>query len=339
MIASVCFYTALQVAVILFAHGCQTNVLCQNGVARSHSDSSDKSDFSEKYKYSAHPLFLFEVNFMSHEDEIKRTVRESYGKIWKREGTCCSPSPESNRVIRLSEHTVHEALLDEIKPLKGKRVLDIGCGNGNTVLKIAEQVGPDGRAVGIDFSPEGIAVAKRKAIELGLDKVTEFRAADAEKLPLEDNYFDAVISECVVCLAPKKQKVLDEKTRVLKPGGKLVMHDVVSKAHMPKAVQTNPELYCACIGGAVSQDDYVKMLKQAGLTEIKTVDYSGELATPNYPISIKRALDSQILLAATNIKDEKDFQEIVNFVRNGGVGYALFAARKPGLSSLKRQGN
>ncbi|MFQ6086416.1 MAG: methyltransferase domain-containing protein [Candidatus Bathyarchaeia archaeon] len=276
---------------------------------------------------------------MSHDEEIKRTVRESYGKIWKREGTCCSPSPASNRVIRLSEHTVHEALLDELRPLVGKRVLDVGCGNGNTVLKIAEQVGPDGRAVGIDFSPEGIAIAKRKAIELGLDKVTEFRVADAEELPFEDNYFDAVISECVVCLAPKKQKVLNEKTRVLKPGGKLVMHDVVSKVSMPKAVQTNPELYCSCIGGAVSQDDYAKMLKQAGLTEIKTVDYSGELATPNYPVSIKRALDSQILLAATKIKDEKNFQDIVNFVRNGGVGYVLFAAKKLGLTSRRHKGN
>lgn len=266
---------------------------------------------------------------MFHDDEIKRVVRESYGKIWRKEGTCCSPSPTSKKVVRLAEHTVHEALLNEIMPLEGKRILDVGCGNGNTVLEIAKQVGPDGKAVGVDFSSEGIAIAKKKAIELGLDKVIEFRVADAEKLPFEDNYFDAVISECVVCLTPDKQKALNEKTRVLKPGGKIVMHDVVSKAHMPQAVQTNPELYCGCIGGAVSQNDYVKMLKQAGLTEIKTVDYSEKPATHNYPISTKRALDSQILLAATNTKDEKDFHEVINFVRNGGVGYALFMAKKP----------
>jgi ubiquinone/menaquinone biosynthesis C-methylase UbiE len=265
---------------------------------------------------------------MSHEDEIKQKVKESYGKIWKREGTCCSPSPESKSVIRLSEHTVHKALLDEIMPVEGKRILDVGCGNGDTVLEIARHVGPNGKAVGIDFSPEGIAVAKKKAIELGLEKITEFRVADAEELPFEDNYFDAVISECVVCLTPNKQKALNEKARVLKPDGKLVMHDVISKAPMPKVVQTNPELYCGCIGGAVSQDDYVKMLKQAGLAEVKTVEYSDEQAIPNYPISLKKALDSQILLAATEVKNEKDFQEIVNFVRNGGVGYALFVARK-----------
>ena len=284
-------------------------------------------------------LLPSKINFMSHDDEIKKVVRESYGKIWETEGTCCDPSPESVKVIRLSEHTVHEALLNEIVPLKGKRILDVGCGNGNTILRIAKEVGPDGKAVGIDFSSEGIAKARKNAIELGLDKVTEFRVADAEKLPFEDNYFDAVISECVVCLAPNKQKVLDEKTRVLKPGGKIVMHDVISKARMPKVVQTDPKLYCGCIGGAVSQNGYVEMLEKAGLTEIKTVDYSEEPAIHGYPISVKRALDSQILLAATNIDDEKGFQEVVNFVRNGGVGYALFTAKKPRLASLKHQGN
>jgi len=292
-------------------------------------DSSGCSDFSEKHKYSEISILLLEVNLMSHEKEIKRVVRESYGKIWKAEGTCCSPSPESGRVVRLSEHAVHEALLNEIMPLNGKRILDVGCGNGNTVLRIAKEVGSHGKAVGIDFSPEGIAEAKKKAIELGLDKVAEFRVVDAEKLPFEDNYFDAVVSECVVCLTPNKQRVLNEKARVLKPGGKIVMHDVISKAEMPKAVQTNPELYCGCIGGAISQNNYVRMLQQAGLTEVKTVDYSGEQAISGYPVSLKKALDSQILMAATNIDDEKDFQEVVNFVRKGGVGYALFTAKKP----------
>jgi len=284
--------------------------------------------FQKNINIPKYLLLSLEENLMLHDDEIKGTVKESYSKIWQNKGTCCSPA-ESPKVIRLSEHTVHEALLNEIMPLEGKRILDVGCGNGETVLKIAKEVGPNGKAVGIDFSPEGIANAKKKSIEFGLDKVTEFRVADAEKLPFEDNYFDAVISECVVCLTPNKQKALNEKARVLKPGGKIVMHDVISRAHMPKIVQKNPELYCGCIGGAVGQDDYAKMLKQAGLTEVKTVDYSGGLAIDGHPISIKRALDSQILLAATDIKDERNFQEVVNFVRKGGVGYALFTAKKP----------
>lgn len=274
---------------------------------------------------------------MFRDNEIKRTVRESYGKIWKTEGRCCNPSPESAQALRLSEHTVHEALLNEVMPFKGKRILDVGCGNGNTILQIAKEVGPNGKAVGIDFSPEGINQAKRKALELGLKRVTEFRVADAEKLPFNDNYFDAVISECVVCLTPNKQKALSEKTRVLKPGGKIVMHDVISKAGMPEAVQTNSKLYCECIGGAVSQNEYVQMLKQAGLTEVKIVDYSEEATVCGYPISIKRALDSQILLTATRMKDEKDFHEVVNFVRSGGVGYALFTAKKPLINKPNHQ--
>jgi len=272
-------------------------------------------------------------------DEIKRTVKESYGKIWEAEGTCCGPSQGSARTISLSEQTAHEALLSEIMPIEGKTVLDVGCGSGNAVLRIAKEVGPNGKAVGVDLSPEGIAKAKKKAVELGLEKATEFRVADAEKLPFENNYFDVVISECVVCLTPNKQKVLNEKTRVLKPGGKIVMHDVVSKAHMPKAVQTNPKLYCGCIGGAIRQDEYVKMLEKAGLTEVKAVDYSDEPAMASYPVSMKKALDSQILLTATGVESEKDFQEIVNFVRSGGVGYALFTAKKPLQANLNYQGN
>jgi arsenite methyltransferase len=282
---------------------------------------------------------LSEVILVSCESEIKRTVKESYGKRWKSEGSCCNPSPGSAEVVTLSEHSVHEALLDEIRPLEGKKVLDVGCGTGKTVLSIAKEVGPNGKAVGIDLSPEGIAKAKRKTVELGLSEITEFRVADAEKLPFKSNYFDVVISECVVCLAPNKQKTLNEKARVLKPGGKIVMHDVVSKAQMPEAVRSDPELYCGCIGGAVSQDDYVRMLEQAGLTEVKAVDYSEEPAISGYPISIKRGLDSQILLTATGVKDKKDFEEIVNFVRNGGVGYVLFTAKKPQSANLNCQGN
>jgi len=262
-------------------------------------------------------------------NEIKRTVKQSYGKIWQNEGTCCDSSCEPGKAVSLSLQTPHEALLKEIMPLEGKKILDVGCGTGDTVLELTKKVGSKGKAVGIDFSEEGIEKAKKKAVELGLEKVTEFRVADAEELPFKDNYFDVVISECVVCLTPDKQKALSEKTRVLKPGGKIVMHDVVSRAPMPKAVQTNPKLYCGCIGGAVGQDDYVKLLKQAGLTEINAVDYSDKPAMSGYPISIKKALDSQILLAATGIEEEKDFQEMVNFVRNGGVGYVLFTAKKP----------
>lgn len=263
---------------------------------------------------------------MSCKNEIKKTVSEYYGKIWKTQGSCCDASCESVEAAS----SPHEVLMDEIRPLKGKRVLDVGCGNGNTALAIAKEVGPNGKVVGIDLSPEGIAEAKRKAVELGLEKVTEFRVADAEQLPFKDHSFDIVISECVVGLTPDKQKTINEKARVLKPGGKLVMHDVITRTDMPESVKTNPQLYCSCIGGAVSQDEYVKMLIQAGLTEVKTVDQSNlnDPAT-GYQSSIEKSLNSAVLMVAISQKDDKAFQEIVNFVRKGGLGYALFAAKKP----------
>jgi ubiquinone/menaquinone biosynthesis C-methylase UbiE len=267
---------------------------------------------------------------MSCNNEIKKTVSKYYGKIWKAQGTCCNASCELAEVVPLSDRSPHEVLLDEIKPLKGKTILDVGCGNGNTVLAITKEVGPNGKVVGIDISPEGIAEAKRKAVELGLEKVTEFRVADAEQLPFKDNSFDIVISECVVCLTPDKQKALNEKARVLKPGGKIVMHDVVTRTSMPEAIRTDPQLYCGCIGGAVSQDEYIKMLEKAGLTEVKAVDQSNN-QDPAYSVrvSLKKALNSAVLMTAISLKDDKSFQEIVNFVRNGGLGYVLFTAKKP----------
>lgn len=267
---------------------------------------------------------------MSCNNKIKKTVSEYYGKIWKAQGTCCNASCESAEAVHLSDRSPHEVLLDEIKPLKGKTILDVGCGSGNTVLVIAKEVGPEGKVVGVDLSPEGIAEAKRKTAELGLEKVTEFRVADAEQLPFKDGSFDIVISECVVCLTPNKQKALNEKARVLKFGGKIVMHDVVKRTSMPEAIRTDPQLYCGCIGGAVSQDEYIKMLEQAGLTEVKAVDCSdsGDPAW-GHQISFKKALNSAVLMAAISQKDDKDFQEIVNFVRNGGLGYVLLTAKKP----------
>lgn len=214
----------------------------------------------------------------------------------------------------------HQALVDELSPKKGMFVLDVGSGTGDTVLEIAEKVKPDGKAVGVDFTEEGITKAREKAKSLELDGVAEFRLAEAERLPFEDETFDAVISECVVCLTSDKQQVLNEKVRVLKPGGRLIMHDVISWAPMPQAIRNNSELYCSCIGGAVSIDDYKAMMKGAGLTDIKTVDYSRET---------RRMLSAGILLNALELsKGDRAFQEIVDFVRGDGIGYALFVGTK-----------
>lgn len=248
-------------------------------------------------------------------NNIEEIVKERYGRRW------ASLEAEDEKAQNLrSNLTAHDALLKELAPQKGMKVLDMGSGSGETVLTIAEKVGSTGKAVGVDFSPEGVALARKRAQDRGLEKVTEFHLANAQELPFPDNSFDAVISECVVCLIQDKQKVLNEKVRVLKPGGRVIMHDVITWAPMPRVITEDSQLYCSCIGGAVSLNDYADMMKKAGLTNIKTVDYTEET---------RKMRSVAILTRAVEEVDDEKFQEIVNFVRKGGIGYALLVGTKP----------
>jgi len=246
---------------------------------------------------------------------MEETVKETYGKLWANQ-KASKPTQSKKTASLLS---AHDALLKELAPRQGMKVLDIGSGNGETVLTIAEKVGPTGKAVGLDFSPEGIALARERAKQRKLEKIAEFHLANALELPFPDNSFDAVISECVVCLIQDKQKAIDEKTRVLKPGGRVVMHDVISWAPMPKAVREDKRLYCECVGGAVSLSEYKEMMKKAGLVEIKTVDFTRD---------VKKMLKTDLLAHTLDLKGDKESQEIVNFLRKGGVGYALLVGTK-----------
>jgi len=243
---------------------------------------------------------------------IEEAVKKVYGQLWT--------SQKAGKSKRLaSMFSAHEALLKELKPQKGMKILDIGSGNGETVLTIAEKVGPKGKAVGVDFSSEGIALAKERAKERKLENIVEFHQANALELPFPDNSFDAVISECVVCLIQDKQKALNEKVRVLKLGGRVIMHDVITWASMPQAMREDQKLYCGCIGGAVSLDEYVEMMKKAGLIDLKTVDFTKD---------VKKMMNMGLVAQALNLKDDKAVHEIVNFVRKGGIGYALLVGTK-----------
>jgi len=246
---------------------------------------------------------------------IEEAVKKSYGKLWTSQRA--DKSAKSKRLASMS--SAHETLLKELKPQKGMKVLDIGSGNGETVLAIARKVGQTGKVVGVDFSPEGIALARERAKEQRLENIAEFHQANALELPFPSNSFDAVISECVVCLIQDKQKTLNEKVRVLKPGGRVIMHDVINWAPMPQAIREDQKLYCGCIGGAVSLDEYVEMMKKAGLTDIKTVDFTKD---------VKKMMNAGVVAQALSLKDDKAVHEIVDFVRKGGIGYALLIGTK-----------
>jgi len=246
---------------------------------------------------------------------VEDVVKERYGQLWASQ----TPNEPEQQKKLASDMSAHDALIKELKPQKGMKVLDIGSGSGVTVLAIAEKIGPTGKAVGIDFTPEGIALAREKAKQRKLENIVEFHQANAKELPFPDNTFDAVISECVVCLIEDKQKTLNEKVRVLKPGGRVIMHDVIIWAPMPSVMRENQKLYCGCVGGAVDLDEYVEIMKKAGLTNIKTVDFSK---------SFRKTMNAGIIAQALELKEEKEFQNIVNFVRKGGLGYTLLVGTK-----------
>jgi len=251
----------------------------------------------------------------SSKASMEEAVKKSYGQRWANIKATKSAQPDS----MASMESAHEALLEELKPSEGMRVLDIGSGSGETVLAIAEKVGATGKVVGVDFSSEGIKLARENAKERGLANRAEFRQANAVELPFPENSFDAVISECVVCLIQDKQKTLNEKVRVLKPGGRVIMHDVVTWAPMPKAMREDKGLYCNCVGGAVSLNEYEEMMRKAGLTNIKTVDFSKET---------KELVDSSTVAQELKSRKSKSAREIIDYVNKGGIGYALLIGTK-----------
>lgn len=159
----------------------------------------------------------------------------------------------------------------------GETVLDLGSGAGFDCSLAARKVGPTGRVIGVDMTPEMIARARANMARAGLSHV-EFRLGEIECLPVEANTVDVVISNCVINLSPAKDKVLKEAFRVLKPGGRLAVSDVVRTAEMPADVLTDLAAHCGCISGAITPEELTALLVAAGFVDvsIKPMDDSKE---------------------------------------------------------------
>jgi len=153
----------------------------------------------------------------------------------------------------------------------GARVLDLGSGAGFDCFVAAELAGPTGQVVGVDMTPEMLDRSRREASQLGLRNV-EFRAGTLEQLPVDDDWADVVISNGVVNLSADKQRVFAEAARVLKPGGRLALSDIVTEAPLPQGVVANATLWAACIGGAMQQDGYRETIVAAGFRVLRVVD-------------------------------------------------------------------
>ena len=159
---------------------------------------------------------------------------------------------------------------------EGEVVVDLGSGGGLDVFLAARKVGPTGKAIGIDMTPEMLDLARRNAGKAGLTNV-EFHEATIDKLPLPDASVDCVISNCVINLAPDKPAVFREVARVLKPGGRLAVSDIALKRELPPDLGNDLMAYVGCIAGAIMIEDYRRELLEAGFSHVEVIDSNSDL--------------------------------------------------------------
>lgn len=152
-------------------------------------------------------------------------------------------------------------------------MVDLGSGAGLDVLRAAQAVGPHGQAVGVDLTEEMVALARRNAAALGVANA-HFVVGELEALPLSDGFADVVVSNCVVNLVPDKAQAFREAHRVLRPGGRLVVSDVVAHRAVPPELREDPQAWSACVAGAVSLQEYFRLLAEAGFHAAEVVEES-----------------------------------------------------------------
>lgn len=229
-----------------------------------------------------------------NEEKIKQQVKERYGLIVTQSTSCCGGGSNCCSGGDLaSGELVDYGILNDILPeganlglgcgiptlsvdiKPGDTVLDLGSGAGVDVFLASKAVGPEGRVIGVDMTPEMVARARENAVKGGYKNV-DFRLGEIEHLPVDGDSVDVVLSNCVINLVPDKRKVFGEIYRVLKTGGRFSISDMVTFGEIPQAVREDVELWAGCIGGAMDRDIYLQVIKEAGFVGIevkRTVAY------------------------------------------------------------------
>ncbi len=224
---------------------------------------------------------------MPDNDQIRTHVADSYAKAVTRSTGCCGGEKETRGVaaqwagysISDTAELPHDAVVSSFgcgNPLafsevkEGQTVVDLGSGAGIDLFIASQKVGPTGKVIGVDMTDEMIDAANRNIAEAGVENI-EVRKGLIEELPIEDNSVDWVISNCVINLSPEKDKVFSEIFRVLKPGGQMRVSDIMVD-ELPEWVRNDQRLYNTCIGGAISEDEYLAGLRKAGMTDARAVE-------------------------------------------------------------------
>jgi len=226
------------------------------------------------------------------ESDIKQVVKEKYGQAALRatagEASCCGTAPSASggcgdpitsnlydaaQVGQLPQEALLASLgcgnppaLAKLNP--GETVLDLGSGGGIDVLLSARRVGPTGKAYGLDMTDEMLALANENKRKSGIENV-EFLRGEIENIPLPDSSVDVVISNCVINLSPNKDRVLREAFRVLKPGGRFAVSDVVTRGDIPQDIRKSVLLWVGCVAGALEESEYQNKLNSAGFEQIE----------------------------------------------------------------------
>jgi SAM-dependent methyltransferase len=218
-----------------------------------------------------------------NEEAVRKAVRERYGALALTPSSCCGSKPETmcncgdiypkaeivslpSEAVAVSAGCGNPTAIASLKP--GMTVVDLGSGGGIDCFLSARKVGAKGKVYGIDATPEMIHRARKTARENGYDNV-EFRLGEIEHMPLEAGVADVVISNCVINLSPNKQQVFDEAFRVLKPGGRLAVSDIVLLKDLPENIRKDMRAWSECVSGAVSEKEYTGAMSKAGFERIK----------------------------------------------------------------------
>ena len=272
------------------------------------------------------------------EQSIKEVVKERYGqaalRVIKGGSTCCGAAPaaegcsdpitsnlyDGSQTSQIPEEALMASLgcgnptaLAELKP--GETVLDLGSGGGIDVLLSAKRVGPLGKAYGLDMTDEMLALARDNQRKAGVENV-EFLKGEIENIPLPNNSVDVIISNCVINLSADKDRVLQEAYRVLKPGGRFAVSDIVVRGEVPADIRRSVELWVGCMAGALEENEYLAKLARAGF-EVVTME----------PTRIYRVEDAREQLSNSGI----DVDAIAPLV-DGKFMSAFVRAKKPSPS-------
>jgi len=265
---------------------------------------------------------------------IKEIVKEKYGRAALRvtsgDSSCCSPRTatagcdpitsnlyEADDIAGLPAEAVEASLgcgnptvLAQLNP--GETVLDLGSGGGIDVLLSARRVGPTGRVYGLDMTDEMLALARENQRRAGVENV-EFLKGEIESIPLPDSSVDVIISNCVINLSSDKDRVLAEAFRVLRPGGRLAISDVVVRGPVPAQIRRSVELWVGCVAGALNEEGYRDKLAKAGFEEIDLE-----------PTRVYRVEDAREFLAGAGLDAEIIAREV-----DGRFMSAFVRAKKP----------